>query len=138
MSLHGKRSYYGTKLVDAWPQKSPAVPGKDTQEDGYGVEYEGGYRSWSPKDVFEKAYQPITAMSFGHAIEALKAGHSVARAGWNGKGMFLVLVPGNAAGGIPRGIAPHIDMFTAQGHFQPGWLASQADMLATDWTIVVN
>ncbi len=34
------------------------------------------------------------------------------------------------------GICAHIDMFTAQGNMQPGWLASQADMLANDWTIV--
>lgn len=33
-------------------------------------------------------------------------------------------------------INPHIDMFTAQGTMQPGWLASQADMLADDWRIV--
>ena len=27
---------------------------------------------------------------------------------------------------------------TAQGKYQPGWLASQADMLATDWSVVVT
>ena len=34
-------------------------------------------------------------MDFGKAIEALKAGKKVAREGWNGKGMFLFLVPGS-------------------------------------------
>ena len=29
-------------------------------------------------------------MNFGQAIESLKAGHPVARSGWNGKGMFIV------------------------------------------------
>jgi hypothetical protein len=33
-------------------------------------------------------------------------------------------------------IDSHIDMFTAQGTMQPGWLASQADMLAEDWGVV--
>jgi hypothetical protein len=33
-------------------------------------------------------------------------------------------------------INPHIDMFTATGEMQPGWLASQTDMLANDWQIV--
>ena len=36
-----------------------------------------------------------TALTFGQAIEALKQGKKVARAGWNGKGMFLFLVPGS-------------------------------------------
>ncbi len=29
----------------------------------------------------------------------------------------------------------HVDMFTADGKMQPGWLASQTDMLACDWGI---
>ena len=33
-------------------------------------------------------------MTFGDAINALKVGCRVARAGWNGKNMWLVLVPG--------------------------------------------
>lgn len=86
-------------------------------------------------------------MNFGMAIESLKAGNRVSRAGWNGKGMFLILVPGSigltveegrpfAKAGVPVGTKfnylPHIDMFTAQGDFVP-WLASQTDMLAEDW-----
>ena len=31
-------------------------------------------------------------MNFGEALEALKNGHKVQRKGWNGKGMWLVLV----------------------------------------------
>ena len=33
-------------------------------------------------------------MNFGQALDALKAGQKVARSGWNGKGMYLILVPG--------------------------------------------
>lgn len=85
-------------------------------------------------------------MNFGEAIAALRAGKKVAREGWNGKGMWLVLVPGStvvAREGTPYGdalgaganvtINPHIDMKTATGEMQPGWLASQTDMLAADW-----
>ncbi|MER9623991.1 DUF2829 domain-containing protein [Mesorhizobium sp. M0222] len=86
-------------------------------------------------------------MNFGEAIEAIKAGMPVCRSGWNGKGMFLVYVPGTpqvafkagspyrATGITKADIGPHIDMFTASGCFQPGWLASQADVLADDWQI---
>lgn len=93
-------------------------------------------------------------MNFGQAIEAMKEGKKVQREGWNGKGMFVVFMP-------PLHLPPHstqepvakvndrtakhigVDtpldsqgyfaMFTAQKQWQPGWLASQADMLAEDW-----
>lgn len=70
-------------------------------------------------------------MTFGEAIERLKAGHKVMRRGWNGKGMHLWLHPGliHQEGGQ----RPFIVMYTAQGGHQGGWLASQADMLEEDW-----
>jgi hypothetical protein len=92
-------------------------------------------------------------MTFGAAIEALKAGYRVSRSGWNGKGMWLVLVPGQESVQLREGtpyynalqqthaeILPHIDMWTvnAEGRraMLPGWVASQSDMLAEDWMIV--
>lgn len=90
-----------------------------------------------------------TALTFGQAIEALKQGKKVARAGWNGKGMFLFLVPGSTfkvnraplMGIYPEGTevnyCPHIDMKTADDTIVP-WLASQTDVLAEDWDIVEN
>ncbi|AOR77213.1 DUF2829 domain-containing protein [Novosphingobium resinovorum] len=86
-------------------------------------------------------------MDFGAAIMALKAGRRVAREGWNGKGMFLFLVPGSQfqvnraplLGIYPEGTTisyqPHIDMKTAQDTVVP-WLASQSDVLAEDWELV--
>jgi hypothetical protein len=88
-------------------------------------------------------------MDFGDAIRALKDGAKVARQGWNGKDMFIFLVQGSrfAVNRAPLlGIYPegtiidyhaHIDMKTAQGYIVP-WLASQADMLSEDWTIVTE
>ncbi len=74
---------------------------------------------------------------FGEAIKQLKNGNRVSRAGWNGKGMWLVLIhPGNACHKSSAGcfdMQPCIGMKTAQGNMQPGWLASQNDMLAEDW-----
>jgi len=86
-------------------------------------------------------------MNFGQAIESLKQGAKVARAGWNGKGMFLFLVNGSTftvnrpplLGIYPEGTVinyhAHIDMRTADGQIVP-WLASQTDMLADDWSVV--
>ncbi len=82
-------------------------------------------------------------MDFGEAIKALKGGLLVAREGWNGKNMHLYLedhfhVLVGKGGGLEhtRKYEPCIIMFTAQGNHQPGWLASQADMLAEDWQVV--
>lgn len=130
---------------------------------GYMVEYlDGGkentnfsehYVSWSPKEVFDKAYKPEgDGLSFGDAIELLKRGKMVAREGWNGKGMYLVLQEGTtikskqARGGAALAIAnegkrvvkilPHIDMRSADGSCVVGWLASQTDILSNDWKVV--
>lgn len=90
---------------------------------------------------------------FGNALRCLKAGQKVARTGWNGKGMWLVLVPGTPSAELRPGtpysnalnsthceILPHIDMWTvnAEGRraMLPGWLASQSDMLSDDWVVV--
>jgi len=86
-------------------------------------------------------------VNFGQALEALKSGKKVAREGWNGKGMFLFLVPGSTfavsraplLGIYPEGTVinycPHIDMKTADGSIVP-WLASQTDILAEDWEVL--
>ena len=69
--------------------------------------------------------------SFGWALNRLKHGRHVARQNWNGKVMFL-------AAEEPRDsfTQPYIGIWNAKGKFQPGWTASQEDMLATDWTEV--
>ncbi|MDC7250471.1 MAG: DUF2829 domain-containing protein [Sphaerochaetaceae bacterium] len=133
---------------------------------GYLVEYpnqepnvEGyeGYVSWSPKQVFERTYKQLDSMTFGLAIEAMKNGHRVARRGWNGKNMFIVymsplyLPPYNTADTFrkvndrtskwigedtPLDSQGYFAMFTANQKWQPGWLASQNDMLADDWEVL--
>ncbi|MET7335864.1 DUF2829 domain-containing protein [Nonomuraea sp. NPDC005650] len=91
-------------------------------------------------------------LSFGEALELLKSGERLTRAGWNGRGMWLFLVPGSTLtvqAGRPLGEAapdlvgqtveyrPHIDMKTVDGQIVP-WVASQSDLLADDWLIVVD
>lgn len=137
---------------------------EDGSDDGYLVEYHdsasnvdgfAGYISWSPKEQFEAAYQKSGSMSFGHAIEMAKSGHKVSRSGWNGKGMWVIYNAGSAGethamfeGSVYKKhgvdeceILPHFDMYTvnAEGRraMLPGWLASQSDMLADDWCVVV-
>lgn len=166
------KRYIGVKEINATPMSRAAynlfrgwqLPADENGEDeGYLVEYiDGGqantatykgYVSWSPKDVFERAYKPTEGMTFGLALEALKKGCKVARRGWNGKGMWLILVPGQKEVALRQGtpygdalaltsceILPHIDMWTTNAHGRramlPGWLASQTDMLSDDWEVV--
>ncbi|MEZ5047494.1 MAG: DUF2829 domain-containing protein [Chitinophagaceae bacterium] len=95
----------------------------------------------------------IQNKNFGQAIEALKQGYRVARQGWNGKGMFLFLLPAGTVptraiqdpalreviekeiGGDTFEALGSIRMFTADKKILTGWLASQSDMLSEDWVI---
>lgn len=69
---------------------------------------------------------------FGYALNCLKVGKKVTRPGWNGKGMWLALQTPDAGSKMTL---PYIYMSTAQGALVP-WLASQTDILATDWETV--
>lgn len=140
------QKFLGVKIVGATPMTREyaetnhnVVVGGNNHGDGYLVEYDNGYKSWSPKDVFDAAYRPTDFLSFGLAIEAMRQGRMVARKGWNGKGMFLRLVSewNGAIGEMPPDytLFPWIGMKTADNGFVP-WLASQTDMLADDWQIV--
>jgi len=84
-------------------------------------------------------------LNFGEAIKALKQGKKVARNGWNGKNMYIVAVYGKSSHYVKQGDEeyqhvttdlPYLLMYTATNKYQPGWLASQADMLAEDWEVV--
>lgn len=160
--------YIGVKLINATPMdraqyniyRGWQLPAdEDGSDPGFLVEYldggkanmpdRAGYVSWSPADVFQRAYRQCSGLTFGLAIEALKAGQRVARAGWNGKGMWLCLtlsihdIPRQGTScpvyrltlddeGAGATALPWIGMKTADNKFVP-WLASQTDMLAEDW-----
>lgn len=66
---------------------------------------------------------------FSWALDRLKRGFRVYRAGWNGKGMWIALQDPDAHSKMSL---PYIFLHTAQAQRVP-WLASQTDMLAEDW-----
>lgn len=101
-------------------------------------------------DVAELAKLPKagdTGVGFGAVLEALELGYRAAREGWNGKGMFIYLVPGSEfeanrapllgifEQGTPITFRAHMDMFTADGQVVV-WTISQSDALAKDWVIL--
>ncbi len=95
-------------------------------------------------------------LDIGWAVDQMWAGSKVRRAGWSDKGMYIVIMeelnlnPFNNPGQDPKVnartaefvgedvglvIQPYIAMMNAQGQWQPGWVCSQADLLADDWEI---
>lgn len=91
-------------------------------------------------------------LNFGQALEALKEGKKVCRAGWNGSGMFTVLSPGAkslpseqffnkdlAAHALKLGgvmdVRPAFMLKTAQDDVAY-WTPSGSDCLAEDWQIL--
>lgn len=55
------RPYIGTKMVEAEPCAAwKYTDNHKVGDPGYRVRYADGYESWSPKDVFERAYLPLT------------------------------------------------------------------------------
>lgn len=98
-------------------------------------------------------------MTFGQALEHVKAGGAVSRPGWSGRGMHISAWPGsidhaNHPGKNGRG--PHqipghlfelgdngtttrlpcVKLRTPSGENVLGWLASQTDLFAEDWEIL--
>lgn len=237
------KKYIGTKQIEAelmtlgdFVQETGKNPyGKDIEkhketEQGYHVRYEDGYESWSPKDVFEKAYKvadtfldrlyiehsdliekfekcavfvdsekfreaikedypafllslqrelmgrylqalscriniatnitedvSIKRMSFGIAIQALKFGLAIRRAGWNGKGLMVFKqvpahiesdtipkmqsLPQSAKDLIMKGKG-FIDytsqclIYNENTGRADSWVPSISDVFAEDWEIV--
>lgn len=159
------QTYIGTKVVKGTPMtrgdynhlRSWATPaGENPADEGYLVEcLDGGdsnhpayenYISWSPKAVFEKAYLPAEEnMSFSQALELIKSGKQVARAGWNGASQFIYLLPASklqAAAGYGFGeyvgepeFVKTIVLHNAQGKLVVGWVPSTGDLFASDWKI---
>jgi len=92
-------------------------------------------------------------MNFGEALDHLTTDRTrVTREGWNGRGMFIVYQAGYPDGiainantaqatGIAEGTVcrfqPYLMMKTVDGGFVP-WVASQSDLLADDWLIVLD
>ena len=75
------KKYLGVKVIQAekcWGLDNKCV-GANSEHcgreiDGYKVVYEDGYTSWSPKDVFEKAYREVVDFDFLKQIDVYPSG----------------------------------------------------------------
>lgn len=87
----GQGYYIGVKMIKArkaWRINGSAivydmnrmVQHDDVVDEGYEVEYPDGYKSFSPKDVFEKAYYMILSpnkIQEGDVLNFIKEGYSL-------------------------------------------------------------
>ena len=86
-------------------------------------------------------------ITFGEALQLVKAGKRIARKGWNGKGMFVYYVPA-ASYQAQTGVAKEYFGETAMVPYAPylaiknvnetvsTWVPSINDVLAEDWLVV--
>jgi len=77
-------------------------------------------------------------MDFGNALRVLRSGGTVARTGWNGKGMWLALQRPDEHSKMTL---PYLYLnYPDDAQNTPGarvpWLASQTDLLSDDWEVI--
>jgi hypothetical protein len=130
--------YIGTKVVEAKPMDGKtftSITGRVMGEgEGYLVRYEDGFKSWSPKDVFEAAYKPTTGLSYGLACDSAANGEIVARKGWwDADGNIRQVVIKQVHADIPNDIIPKMtslpDKFKAMADKLPNGLHYRHQML---------
>ena len=139
------KRFIGVKIVEAKPMmrgdyndfKRWTIPDDENpSDDGYLVKYSDEYISWCPKEQFEKHNSPCDGMIFGHAVEAAKLGHKVARKGWNGNGMHMDCQFPDANSKMTHPyMVMHIPGCEEGTRLLP-WQPAQVDVFAEDWGIV--
>lgn len=70
------KKYIGTKVIKAEPMTvteaqvlGVEIKPATVEENGYLVEYKEGYKSWSPKSVFDETYKPAETFLDRLAVE---------------------------------------------------------------------
>lgn len=84
------------------------------------------------EETNEEMVQGVSSVGFEKALNALKMGHTVTRAGWNGAGQFIALQMPDEHSKMRR---PYIYISPVDGDLVP-WIASQSDLLAEDWIVL--
>jgi hypothetical protein len=157
------KKFLGLKVINAKPMNRldynifrgwDLPEDEDGTDEGMLVEYVdggkantedfSGYVSWSPIDVFKNAYREIDGMTFGAAVENIKRGKKIARAGWNGRGMFVYYVPGGdfkSMTDVAKSLGdtvhynPYMAIKNVNGTVST-WVPSVNDVLSEDWCVV--
>ena len=112
----------------------------ETEDVFYTLNFIVNRDDWEVVDDNYEVKDVVTTFTFGEAIRHRENGKRVARKGWNGKGIFIELqVPDEHS----KMTHPYIYIDTTgldttnpdAPKDRVPWLASQTDMLATDWVL---
>lgn len=116
---------------------------RDGEEKAEILNWSDGIR-WLERDIMRRRRQVEADTqhygSIGWAISHMRHGWKLRRRGWNGKDMWVSYVPPGSVS-VPQkfgeglAVKAFLVMKTADGEMVP-WLASQTDLLATDWELV--
>lgn len=128
------------KLGSYFESRNWSIPSdipKDTA--GYKIKNSIELSSWLSCKEFKSKFSEL---DFSDALRLLKRGFAIAREGWNGKGIFIVMQKPDANSKMTH---PYIYIDTTglvtDSDLAPKdrvpWVASQTDLLAEDWVIVL-
>jgi len=83
--------------------------------------------------------------NFSTALNLLKEGHALQRSGWNGKGLYVYLVPANSYPAVTEiakknfgdmvPYSAYLAIKSVDNTVVP-WHPSQTDILADDWDLI--
>lgn len=161
-SESGEYSYLNPDQLDSHPEQHIKIPIITEEEYEDLCNLSNMIQMAAENKSEENTFKDLT---FGHALDAIKRGGRAARAGWNGKNMFIFMRPGYVSDAneiqlFPsvheavkfyflgkRSVnkekpveavvfTPYLCMKAADDSIVNGWLASQTDMLAEDWEIL--
>ena len=135
-------TYIGVKIVSAKPMtrgdynkfRGWELPANENPDDeGFLKDDGAGHIQWDPADTFQRDFCQCDGMTFGLAVEAMKKGMKIERAGWNGRGMYIQL---NKA--IDFDFSELNQFFTIKNtrNSFDTWVPSISDILAEDWAII--
>lgn len=131
------KRYIGTKIVLAEPMTADAAiiagyktGGHFNDSQGYEVEYEDKYRSWSPKLAFDNAYRLADGCSFGLALEAMKAGKGARLPAWQKDVVIRAQFPDENS----KMTAPYLYVESRFGKVP--WKETMIELFSNDWEIV--
>jgi hypothetical protein len=96
---------------------------------------EASLGGWGARDrtaTITIAVEVAADRTFEEVFSAVKSGHRITRAGWNGKDQYVTAqYPDKHS----KMTVPYLVLKNAQGDFVP-WAPSQGDLFATDWAVL--
>jgi hypothetical protein len=129
-------NYIGTKLIKAEPINLVEAEEilhrkiKAGHENGYLVEYEDGYKSWSPKDTFEKAYRKNGELSFEMALSQVKQGKGMRLTQWKEDVVIRAQYPDEHS----KMTAPYLYVESRFGRVP--WKETMIEIFTENWEVV--